>query len=290
MPDVRPGQLTQQSDGLSMQITAEEFTAVAKMTEKLFGIHLPDSKRAMVSCRMYRVVREAGCANFGEFYRRNLIRPTPATLSLLINALSTNHTYFNRENSHFWMLRDQVVPELKAQLERNGQRDLRVWCAASSTGEEPYTLAMMIREGLGRDYDRWRGGLLATDISEDALKKARAGVYPTEGAQELPEPLFRKYFKPAGAGRVSVVPELRSEVTFRRFNLINKSYPFRNPFHVVFCRNVMIYFEEDTKRGVVERIYDSMAPGGWFFVGHAETISGLGTRFKQVQPGVYRRP
>jgi len=272
-----------------MDITVAEFRAVAALVQETFGIHLPETKRAMMSCRMYKVVRAAGCGSFAEFYDRHLVRPSPETLSTLANALSTNHTYFNREANHFWFLRDTVIPDLIRQQERRGKKDIRMWCAASSSGEEPYTLAMVARDALGHRASNWKGGLLATDISMKALETARRGVYPKDGAMELPDAMYKKYFRDAGRTKVEVVPELKREVTFRRFNLMNTRYPFRQPFHVVFCRNVMIYFEEDTKRDVVNRIYDVTAPGGWLFVGHAETISGLGTRFRAVQPGIYRK-
>jgi chemotaxis protein methyltransferase CheR len=272
-----------------MEISPDQFRQVSELVQHNFGIHLPESKRAMMSCRLFKVVRETGCNSFGEYFSRHLRQPSQETLSKLANALSTNHTYFNRESSHFWYLRDRVLPGLIRQQDRAGKRDLRVWCAAASTGEEPYTLAMIIRDALGADVDRWKAGLLATDISMQALSTARRGVYPREGAQELPKELYQKYFHDIDGDRAEVDATLRGDVTFRRFNLINERYPFRQPFHVVFCRNVMIYFEEDTKKQVVENIYRHTAPGGYLFVGHAESINGLGTRFRAVAPGVYRR-
>lgn len=274
---------------VDMAISPAEFRAVADLVEKNFGIHLADGKRAMMGCRLVKAVRRAGCRSFSEFYRSYLVHPSPETLSLLANTLSTNHTYFNRESNHFWLFRDQVLPQLMAQQEQRGQKDLRVWCAAASTGEEPYTLAMMIRDALGPRIKHWRAGLLATDLSHKALEVARRGVYAEEGARELPEPLYRRYFRQKAAAQVEVSAELKQDVVFRRFNLMNRKYPFREPFQAVFCRNVLIYFEEPVKREVVQRIYDVTAPGGWLFVGHAETITGLGTGFQMVSPGVYRR-
>ena len=289
MPAVEQRVPTTRADGLDIEVTVAEFRSVAALVQKTFGIHLPESKRAMMSCRMYKVVRAAGCGSFAEFYQKHLTNPTPEALSNLANALSTNHTYFNREASHFWFFRDEVLPELIGYQQRAGRRDIRVWCAASSSGEEPYTLAMVIRDALGSRAKDWQGGLLATDISMNALGKARKGTYQTDGAMELPDDMYRKYFRSVGGGMSEVVPDIKREVTFRRFNLMNARYPFKQPFHAVFCRNVMIYFEEDTKKKVVERIYDVTAPGGYLFVGMAETISGLGTRFKSVRPGVYRK-
>ena len=270
------------SSGLSMQVTTAEFRAVSSLVQEHFGIHLPDSKRAMLSCRMYREVRATGCASFAEYFRKHLAEPTPDALSKLANALSTNHTYFNREAGHFDYLREEILPELIRRQRASRSRDLRVWCAAASSGEEPYTLAMLIREALRGQAGSWQGGLLATDISMNALATARAGVYPTEAVKELPPALVDRYFRSTGDGFSEVVPPLKDDVTFRRFNLMNQRYPFKRPFHVIFCRNVMIYFEEHTKKKVVERLYESTAPGGVLFVGLAETISGLGSSLSLI--------
>ena len=277
------------ADGLDMAVSDSEFRAVSALVRHNFGIHLPETKRAMMSCRMYKVVRSAGCASFAEFYQEHLVDPTPQALSSLANALSTNHTYFNREASHFGFFQEQVLPELIQRQQKCGRRDLRVWCAAASSGEESYTLAMVMRDALGAQASSWQGGLLATDISGQALSTARKGVYQTDRAMKLPGSLYRRYFRSVGGGRSEVVPLLKREVTHRRFNLMNLRYPFKQSFHAVFCRNVMIYFEEDTKRKVVERIFDVTAPGGYLFVGMAETITGLGSRFQSIRPGVYRK-
>jgi chemotaxis protein methyltransferase CheR len=272
-----------------MEISRDEFQAVAQLVESNFGIHLTEGKRAMMGSRLVKAVRHAGLRSFAEFYQQFLVRPSPEIVSMLANALSTNHTYFHRESNHFWTLRDEVLPELIQRHASRGRRDLRVWCAAASTGEEPYTLAMVVREALGPRATTWRGGVLATDISEAALETARRGIYPQMDAMELPEAMYRRYFRPAGDELVEVAPALKEEVVFRRFNLMNAHYPFREPFQVVFCRNVMIYFEQQTRREVVDRIYRATAPGGWLFVGHAETVTGLGSDFRPVSPGVYRK-
>ncbi|HCH62673.1 MAG TPA: chemotaxis protein CheR, partial [Deltaproteobacteria bacterium] len=155
---------------VDMAISTAEFQTVAGLVARNFGIHLADGKKAMMGCRLVKEVRRSGCRSFAEFYREFLVDPSPETLSMLANALSTNHTYFNRESNHFWMFRDEVLPEVLRQQERLGRRDLRVWCAAASTGEEPYTLAMLIRDALLARGPGWRGGLLATDLSHEALQ------------------------------------------------------------------------------------------------------------------------
>ena len=275
--------------GPDMEISDADFARTSELVRRHFGIHLPEAKRAMVGSRLVRAVRASGCRSFGEYFQRHLQNPDPETLSGLIDAISTNHTYFHREAEHFWLLRDRVLPELMKLPEVAAARDLRVWCAAASSGEEPYTLAMLIKgvtEGL---QPAWRGGLLATDISDQALSKARAGVYPTEGTRKLPRELWSRWFVDRPDGTSEVRPELRAEVTYRRLNLMNATFPFKAPFQVIFCRNVMIYFEDDTRRALVERLHHALIPGGYLFIGHAETLSGLGARFTPVQPGVYRK-
>lgn len=273
----------------NMHISDEDFRNTAALVRRHFGIHLPESKKGMLGARLFKLVRARGCNSFSEFYKKHLVNPSPETLSLLADNLSTNHTFFNRESEHFWSLRDRYMPELVRSIRRSGQLDFRMWCAASSSGEEPYTLAMVIQDVLGSEASRWTSGLLATDISNNALRKARAGVYPTDAVRTLPAAYHTRWFRDLGNGKSEVVPELKAEVTYRRFNLMNQQLPFKRAFHVVFCRNVMIYFEEDTKRELVERIYRHTAPGGYLFIGHAESINGLGTRFRTVQPGVYRK-
>lgn len=273
----------------NLEISEADFQHTARLVREHFGIHLTAAKRAMVASRLFRVVRERGFDSYHSFCQAMLQNPSYETLSLVVDCISTNHTFFNREPEHLWMLRDEVLPELIAAQRRSREQDVRVWCAASSTGEEPYSLAMVLQDALGADYGSWKAGLLATDISQSALKQAETGAYPTEAVRTLPKPWQDRYFDHRPDGISVVKASLRREVTFRRFNLMNTSFPFRNPFHAIFCRNVMIYFEDDTRRALLERMASALAPGGWFFVGHAETISGLTTRFRLVHPGAYRK-
>lgn len=272
-----------------MRISDQDYRSTAALVRQHFGIHLPDSKRDMLGARLYRLVREHGCRSFSEFRRRHLSPPGPEMLGLLADHLSTNHTFFNREAEHFWMLRDRLLPELLQELRLCGERDLRTWCAASSTGEEPYTLAMVIQEALGPDAARWQAGLLATDISSRALSTARAGVYPTAAVRTLPAAYAERWFQHRPDGTSVVVEALRRQLTYRRFNLMNQRFPFRRPFHVIFCRNVMIYFEDHTKRELVQRLYDQTTHGGYLFIGHAESITGLQSPWRLVKPGLYRK-
>jgi chemotaxis protein methyltransferase CheR len=189
-----------------------------------------------------------------------------------------------RESNHFDFLRDTVLPRLERTVQG---RDLRVWCAASSSGEEPYTLAMILNDHFGRMNPPWDKGLLATDISLKVLEQAKAGIYSMESIKDVPERWKRSYFKKIDDETVQVVPEIRKEVIFRQFNLMDKIIA-KKPYHVIFCRNVMIYFDTPTKSDLIDRFYDVMAPGGYFFIGYTETIPKP-SRFKYVMPSVYQK-
>ena len=210
-------------------------------------------------------------------------------LDSLVNRISTNFTFFFREKDHFDYFREKVLKEMTERIMWEGHRDLRVWCAGCSTGEEPYTLAMLVMEHLGDSYALWEAGLLATDISAKALKKAIAGIYPEGALKQLPEHLRRRYFVRVNAEEYKVSDTLKHEVTFRRFNLMNQRFPFKRPFHVIFCRNVMIYFDPPTREALIQRFYQSMVPGGYLFIGHSETLGRKQPLFEYVRPALYKR-
>ena len=270
-------------------LSEAQFRHLAGLVQRNFGIHLTDEKRMMLSMRMQKMMRVSGCEDFELYYRDHLQAPSAETLSELINHVSTNHTHFWREPEHFELYREQLLPEALRYREQRGKRDLRVWCAAASTGEEPYTLAMLQREVLGHQHGSWRAGLLATDISLDALSKAREGLYHADNVARLPAPLRKRYMRDAGPGRVTVTDTLKDDVLYRRLNLIQATLPLRGDLDVIFCRNVMIYFDEPTKRGVVMQMHRLLRRGGHLLIGHAETLNNLGSPFVFVRPGVYRR-
>jgi chemotaxis protein methyltransferase CheR len=268
------------------EIPDAQFEALVGLIEDHFGIHIPPQKRVMLIGRLNRMLREYNYRSFEDFYRERLADPSADMLSELADNVSINHTYFWREPAHFKFFREEVLPERIKASKR--AKDLRVWCAASSTGEEPYTIAMIQQEALGASYDRWQAGLLATDLSQSALDVAKAGWYSDENAARLPEKLRQRYMQRAGGGW-QVTPQLRQEVTFRRFNLTNPTYPFRRPFDSIFCRNVLIYFRKETKHTVVSHLAQHTAPGGYVFIGHAETLGRKLSSFDFVSPGIYRR-
>ena len=204
----------------------------------------------------------------------------------LINALTTNHTYFMREFEHMEFMRSVILPRLK--VKEAARKDLRIWSAASSTGEEPYTIAMVLKDFFGLDHAGWDTKVLATDISTKVLSHASAGKYLREQIEPLPENWRRRFFTSINEMEYQVKPELKNEVIFRQFNLMNP-FPFHRPFHVVFLRNVMIYFDEETKRQLLRKIYDFLEPEGYLFVGTTESIDRKATNFKYVEPSIYQK-
>lgn len=269
-------------------IPDEDFRRLSELLHSGFGIKLAPEKKALVAGRLQKLLRERGGLSFAEYYRQVVEDGSGREISELINRLSTNHTFFNREKEHFEHFLQVALPEAAARARGRGCRDVRVWCAASSTGEEPWMLAMLMREYFGPDFATWDLGLLATDISERALEVARAGIYSEERVRDLPRALRDRWLTPRGED-FEISPVIRPDVTYRRLNLINPQYPFKRKFDVIFCRNVMIYFDTPTKTAVVERMAQHLAPGGHLYIGHSETLGRETAHFQYLRPAAYRR-
>jgi chemotaxis protein methyltransferase CheR len=271
-----------------MQLTDVEFNLIRSLVYERFGINLTEAKRSLVVGRLQKTLRQLGFDSFMQFYEY-LIRDTSgAALDALINQISTNHTFFYREGTHFVYLRDIVLPEMKARLRREQKRDFRIWCAGCSSGEEAYTIVIEMMEYFRAEYNLWDAGVLATDISTKALNKAAAGIYPYENIRNTPS-YARQYFKKTQDDTWEVAAAVKNEVTFRRFNFMNRKFPFKKLFHVIFCRNVMIYFDQATRNGLIERFHASLVPGGYLFIGHSESLGREQGLFEYVMPAVYRK-
>ena len=270
-------------------ISSREFELFRNYIYDNFGINLTDVKRALLVNRLQRILRINGFRSFKDYYEAIQNDESGNNISELVDAVSTNHTYFFREKTHFDYLLNTALPQLVPSLNRSGSKDLRVWCAASSSGEEPYVLAMLIKEFLGMDYSKWSAGVLATDISSQALQKAINGVYPTESLINVPSKFKNAYFEKFDGEFYQVKPSIRNEVLFRRFNLMNETFPFKKPFHVIFCRNVMIYFDQKTREKLVNKLFKFTVPGGYLFIGNAETLGRTNSPYTYLAPSIYQR-
>lgn len=275
--------------GYLMEISDQEFKLMRDLIYQRFGINLTDQKKSLMVGRLQKVIRASGFATFKEYYDHLLNDKSEKGLSELIDRISTNHTFFNREKEHFRFFVETALPTVVARLQKENRRDLRVWCAGCSTGEEPYMLLMLMAEFFGADYGQWSAGILATDISDRALSIARTGVYAEERIADVPEALRRKYFRRLPDGKWGVIDRLKNEATFRRFNLMNTRFPFKKPFHIIFCRNVMIYFDQPTRDALIGKFHQSTEPGGYLCIGHSETIGRSQSLYNYLMPATYQK-
>jgi chemotaxis protein methyltransferase CheR len=213
-------------------------------------------------------------------------------LAHLIDAISTNHTYFFRENEHFDFLNNVALPEMVKRRTKERWPRFNVWSAASSSGEEPYSIAIALAQFFGLSPS-WPWRIEATDISHKILQRARVGVYREDAVQKVPAALLRTHFQKGFGpqeGNYRVKPHLLECVTFRQLNLLEGSFPFTEPFQIIFCRNVMIYFDRTTQTELVNKLAHHLVPGGYLLVGHSESLSGIKHALTMVKPAIYQRP
>jgi chemotaxis protein methyltransferase CheR len=267
----------------TLDLGRDQFRAVSALVHRRCGINLHDGKYNLVRGRLARVLRETGLQDFDAYLRLVAADASGGELARLIDALTTNKTSFFREPQHFGLLRQRLLAELHVP----GRR-LRVWSAGCSSGEEPYSLAMVMDEELGSTADV---RILATDISARMIAHARRGVYQEEALRAVPAASRLRHFRCVSAvpsRTYEVSRRLRSLVRFARLNLLDV-WPMKGRFELICCRNVMIYFDEPTRQLLVDRFWDMLAPGGYLFAGHSESLAGLRHGLQYVQPAVYRR-
>lgn len=267
-------------------MTEQEFLRIYRYLKNRYGIDM-ERKKEIMQGRLDNYIRAHGYETYTDYMNAVEMDITGMLERDMVNILSTNHTFFMREFEHFDFLRQTVLPYLKEKEE--AKKDLCIWCGAASTGQEPYMLAMLLKDFFGLDHDKWDTKVLATDIATDAIKTALEGRYTLEQMESVPEHWKRRYFKVIEGGeRYEVTRELKNEVIFRKFNLMDE-FPFRRKMHIVFLRNVMIYFDKETKRELIQKVYDAMEPGGYLFIGRTETIDRDITPFEMIQPSIFRK-
>ncbi|MAY75195.1 CheR family methyltransferase [Pseudomonas sp. NPDC047963] len=258
-----------------------EFRQFRGLIHEVAGISLSDAKKPLVAGRLGKRLRQRGLTSYGDYFR--LLQRESSEHQIAVDLLTTNETYFFREPKHFDFLRQLLQGELRS---RPGP--LRIWSGACSSGEEPYTIAMLLAEHLGQRP--WE--VLASDLSTRILEQARAGTYPLEEAEGIPRELLHKYcLKGTGRheGLFGIDPVIAKRVHFSQINL-NTTLPDVGQFDVIFLRNVMIYFNQDTKRKVMERLLAHLRPGGYFIISHSESLNGISDAVKVIKPSIYRKP
>ncbi len=264
-------------------ISNEDFHKLVQFIHSQYGIDL-SQKRQLVTSRLSSLLSQKGYTEFGPFVSELLRKQDPADLELVLNRLTTNYTFFMREQEHFDFFQNTILPDLIKRHQRD--KVLAIWSAGCSSGEEPYNISIYIKEFLGAQANQWDTRVLATDISQKALASAKRGVY--ELPDTLPTAWRKKYFRPVPGGKqFMVAPIIRDNVIFQTFNLMDP-IRFRLKFDVIFCRNVMIYFDQPTKDALMRRFYDALVPGGYFMISHSENLS-KNSPFMTVAPSTFQK-
>ncbi|HSG41451.1 MAG TPA: protein-glutamate O-methyltransferase CheR [Thermoanaerobaculia bacterium] len=261
-----------------------EFRYFQELVYREAGIHLGPQKRDLLISRLLQRLRELALEDFGAY--RRLVEEDADERVRMIERVCTHETRFFREPYQFELLEKRLIPLWLAVAEVQGPRPIRVWSAGCSTGEEPFSIAMTLLHGL----PGWTVDVLATDLSNRALERARAAVWPADQAREIPQHLLKKYLLKgvrSQKGWMRAAPQLREVVRFQRINLNEAAWPFDTRFDLVFCRNVLIYFDAPSRERALHRLVRHLAPGGHLFLGHAESLLGSAERVRPVIPSVY---
>ncbi|MCB2182824.1 MAG: protein-glutamate O-methyltransferase CheR [Desulfobulbaceae bacterium] len=277
-------------DDLAFQqsrLTDDDFKKFSALIFNKTGIHLKPEKKQLLNARLGKRLRACHLSSFSKYYDYVIHDASGNELIQLINSVSTNFTSFFRENAHFDFLKSAVLPQYSG---KGNSSSLKIWSAACSSGEEPYTLAMVLA-GYMELNPGLRPSILASDISTKVLSIAEKGVYSLDKIDKVPPEFLKKFFQKGfgkSAGYVRVKDELRRLVAFQRVNLMEQ-FPWKNEMDVIFCRNVMIYFTRETQMELAEKFYQSLAPGGYLFIGHSESLTSINHKFQQAATTVYRK-
>ena len=271
---------------MNAAITDKEFALFKSLIYQQVGITLDTPKKTLLVSRLGKRLRELGLPTYQAYYDCLSGKGGEEELTKLLDLISTNKTDFFREPVHFDFLREHILPQAQA------VKTLKIWSSASSSGEEPYTIAMTLFDAIS-DMSRWDIKILASDISTRVLAKAASGVYEEERVSQLPQDLIRRFFlrgQGIQSGKLKVRPHVAQLVNFRRINLMDPTYPIRSALDVIFCRNVMIYFDRPTQARLMEKFFRYLRPGGYLFIGHSESLQWIEHQFTYLRPTIYQKP
>ena len=267
-----------------IQLTDKEFEYVYKFVREQYGINL-EKKRNLIQTRLQSTLVEKGLDNFNDYFKL-LANRSNDEITNFLNRITTNHTFFFREKDHFDFLTRTVLPEL---TNNNTTNSFDIWSAGCSSGEEVFSIIMTIINYLGIRASSWRGKLLATDISNKVMTKAQNNTYTTDNLKDVSHENVRRFFQPIpGTETYKIKKDVLDHVTFQYFNLMS-AFPYANKFDVIFCRNVMIYFDNEVRTKLVAKFYNALKPGGYLIIGHSETLNAIKNDFTYVKPSIYRK-
>lgn len=271
----------------NVELSQSEFKQIASYILEHFGLNLME-KKSLVKNRLINMVLRSSYSSFTEFFKAASQDKTGLMMASILDQLTTNHTFFYREKEHFELLINTILPQLLKDLAKNGESEIRIWSAGCSTGEEPYTLSIILQEFF-KKKPSWQFDILATDISKQVLNIALKGVYPKLEITKLKPELQDKYFKHLDSNNVLIKEEIKKHILFKRLNLAGSDFPFKKKFHIIFCRNVMIYFKEDFKLKLINQFYKHTHQNGYLFIGHSEALLPQGFLYKKLLPTIYTK-
>ena len=266
----------------ALTISDNDFTRLYKFVQSNYGIDL-SQKKQLISGRLTTPLKQRGYNNFTDFVNHVLQTKDNELITLLLDKLTTNYTFFMREKEHLDLFCKKIIPDIVQRHQRD--KTLAIWSAGCSSGEEPYNITMFLFDYLGQQASQWDTRLLATDISNRAMALAKKGVY--ELPDTIPADWKKKYFTPVAGGQYQVTRQVRDNVIFQPFNLMDPIH-FRRKFDVIFCRNVMIYFDQPTKDALVRRFYDATAPNGYLLISKSENLSA-DAPYKRLAPSTFQK-
>jgi len=266
----------------AITITADEFFALQKVVKSMAGINLSENKQSFVIARLSSRVKQLHCSSFTD-YLKLLSNDSNDEISTFIDKMTTNETYFFREEDHFTYLIQEILPHYFKKY----NEELRLWSCACSTGDEPYTLSILLNEFVSKNA-KANFKILASDISITVLKKAIDAKYIAESLRKLPDRYRHQCFKQIDEDQWQLLDEYKNSVSFKKINLLKDNYPLKKGVNVIFCRNVMIYFDQETREIILDKLHSALAPNGYLFLGHSESLVS-NQCFNQLAHGVFQK-
>jgi chemotaxis protein methyltransferase CheR len=263
-----------------------EFSRIKIIIYNNFGITLDYEKKSLIISRLKEYLKDLEINKYSDYVSILERDKSGKYIGELVDRISTNHTYFFREMEHYNFFLDEALVKFDNDLAN--EKDFRMWCAGCSFGDEPYSFQILLFEYFKSKYQNWKAGILATDISEKVLGVAKRGRFSRERLRFVPNEFKEKYFIRDG-NEWEILDKVKNEVLFRRFNLMNYNFPYKRKFHIISCRNVMIYFSEEKRKELLKRFYDHTEEGGYLFIGHSEYIKTKTSKYKFVVPGIYMK-
>ena len=270
-------------------LSETEIHALIKFTNKFYGLDLSENLKPIALSELTKFKKINKILDLEDFFNKRRYDFQDSKILDLLDIFLIPHTNFFRNNRQFETLKSEVIPECLAHMDHKNNIDLRIWSAGCSTGEEAYSILVSLMEYFGDEYWKITCGIMATDISRKSLKIASRGIYETKKIDKIIRQRISKYTEQEKDGKLHFKEKVRKEANFKELNLNSKIFPFKNKFHIIFCRNILIYFNKDSRLAAENKIFESLEEGGFIFLGDAEVLNSKDHKFEQLGNGIYRK-